>query len=163
MMNLLQSTDIWVLISFIIFAVIAYRMGKKHILRLLDTRIEDIRSEIDTAESLRIEAQELLAQYQRKKREAAKEAEQIIDRARKHAEDIRQMTEKDLSEMAARREAQLAERLKRMEESAMNEIRAYASELAVKATTEIIAAHMDEKAQTRLIDESIQNLSGRLN
>ena len=67
-----ESTN-WVLISFVIFAIGFWKFGLKLLLGKLDGRIEDIRKEIETAESLRVEAQELLAQYQRKQRDAARE------------------------------------------------------------------------------------------
>ncbi len=160
-MDLMQSTDIWVLISFVIFVYIAFRFGKTAFLAALDGRIEKIRQDIDTAESLRIEAKELLAQYQRKQRDADKEAKQIIETAKTHAEEIKKQAEKDLKELAKRREAQLQERLKRMEENAVNDIRAYAADLAIKATTETIAAQMNKKTNENLIDESIKAIGGK--
>ena len=83
-MELFQSTSVWVLISFLIFVAFAYRKGRDGLLGMIDARIADIKKEIETAESLRIEAQELMAQYQRKLRDAKKESEQIISTAEKH-------------------------------------------------------------------------------
>jgi F-type H+-transporting ATPase subunit b len=151
-----------VLISFIIFVVAFIRLAGKAITSRLDARIADIRKEISTAESLRIEAQELLAQYQRKQREAAKEAQAIIDNARKHAEQIGKQAEADLDAAIKRREQQMNDRLRRMEAAAVQEIRAYASELAVKATAEIIAKKMDEQNNSRLIDASIKQVMEQL-
>ena len=66
-MEFLQDTNVWVLLSFILFMALAYYKGKDIILGGLDAKIETIRQEIVTAENMRVEAQELLAQYQRKK------------------------------------------------------------------------------------------------
>lgn len=162
MMALLQDTHIWVLISFLLFAAIALRFGKSKFLAMLDGKIEAIRDDIKTAESLRIEAQELLAQYQRKQRDAAKEAETIVSNARKAAEMIRKDAEQELQDVMARKEAQLGERLARMEETAKAEIQAYAAELAVKATQEIIASRLDQAANDRLVDQSIKAIAGQL-
>ena len=49
-----------------------------------------------------------------------------------------------------------------MEQNAVQEIRAYAAELAVKATTEIIAKQMDKKTNENLIDQSIKNIARQL-
>ena len=152
----------WVLISFIIFAIGFWKFGLKLLLGRLDGRIEKIRKEIETAESLRVEAQELLAQYQRKQRDAAREAESIVAAAEKHAAEIQKQAEADLNEMAARKEAQLQDRLKRMEEVAMQDIKAYAAELSVKATAEIIAKQMDQATNDRLIDQSIKSIAAQL-
>ncbi len=156
------DTHTWVLISFLLFAVMAFRFGKNKFLAKLDSRIDSIRDEIRTAESLRIEAQELLAQYQRKQRDAAKEAEDIVTAAKSAAALIQAQAEKDLEDMLARKETQLGERLQRMEETAKAEIRAYAAELAVKATSEIIQSKLDQAANDRLVDASIRAVASEL-
>ena len=57
---------------------------------------------------------------------------------------------------------QLSDRLKRMEESAIQEIRARAAELALQATSEIIAGKLDKATNERLIDESIDDVAKKL-
>ncbi|MCB9989079.1 MAG: hypothetical protein H6868_07080 [Rhodospirillales bacterium] len=161
-MELLHNPAVWVLISFVIFAIIAYRYGRDAFLAKLDGRIAEIRTDIETAELLRVEAQELLAQYQRKQRDAEKEAEAIMANAKDHAERIRKQAEADLSDSMARREQQLEERLHRMEQAAKQQIQAYAAELAVKAAAGIIADHMDEKSAAKLIDQTIGDISKKM-
>jgi len=161
-MEIFQDSATWVLCSFLVFAFVLWKLAKDKIVAALDKRIADIKREIDTAESLRVEAQELLAQYQRKQRDAAKEAEEIVASAREHAAEIQKQAEKELKEIAKRREQQLEERLKRMEQNAMQEIKTYAAELAVKATTEIIAKQMDKSTNENLVDQSIKDVAKRL-
>ncbi len=161
-MEFFQDTNNWVLISFVIFAFIFMKHGKGALLGKLDARIAEIRKEIETAESLRIEAQELLAQYQRKQRDAAKEAEAIVAHARDSATQIRREAQAELKETMDRREAQLQDRLKRMEEKAINDIRAYAAELAVRATREIIVTEMDESTNAGMVDASIKAVASKL-
>lgn len=155
-MGILEDSQIWLLFSFLIFCFILVKYGKSAILNMLDSRIEGIRSELETSESLRVEAQELLAQYQRKQRDAEQEAEAIIAKAEQHALSIRKTAEKHLSETLQRREQQLKERLMQMEESAIQEIREHAANLAVQATAQIIAKNMDKKSSERLMDDSVQ-------
>lgn len=162
-MAFFQEATNWVLISFVIFAIGFWKFGLKLMLGKLDGRIEDIRKEIETAESLRIEAQELLAQYQRKQRDAAKEAEAIVATAQKHAAEIQRAAEAELNELIVRKEVQLKDRLKRMEDVALQDIKSYAAELAVKATAEIISKQMDEKTNARLVEQSIKTIAGQLN
>ncbi len=162
MMHFLGEATNWVLISFVLFAIGFWKFGLKLLIGKLDGRIDEIRKEIETAESLRVEAQELLAQYQRKQRDAAREAETILAAAEKHAAEIQKQAESELNEMVARKEAQLKDRLKRMEDVAMQEIKAYAAELSVKATAEIIAKQMDQATNDRLIDQSIKSIASQL-
>jgi F-type H+-transporting ATPase subunit b len=161
-MDLLHDTSIWVLASFIVFIFIMWKFAKDKFLALLDNRIEEIKKEIETAEGLRIEAQELLAQYQRKQRDSKKEADQIIATAKQHAKEIKKNAEIELEEMAKRREALHKDRLKRMEENTIQEIQIYAADLALKATQEIISNQLDKKSNVKIVDESIKNVSKQL-
>lgn len=164
MLDLLaHDTGLWVAFSFILFVVVAFKLGRKSILGALDSRIDTIRKEIETAESLRVEAQELLAQYQRKQRDAEREAANIVSQAQAHAKRIQESAEAELIEVMNRREEQLKQRLKRIEENAVAEIQGYAAELAVAATTEIINRTLDEKAGKSLADDSIKNIAQYLN
>ncbi|MEZ5918804.1 MAG: hypothetical protein R3D66_02415 [Alphaproteobacteria bacterium] len=158
MTELLHDSHIWLLASFGVFLAIAWKVGKPAVLQQLDTRIAAIRDEISRAENLRVEAQELLAQYQRKHRDALQESERIIETARQHAQEIRTKAEADLEETMTRREAQLSERLKRMEQNAIDDIQAYAADLAIKATGEIIAGKLDKKANEKLVDQAIKDI-----
>ena len=164
MIELLQhDTAIWVTFSFILFALVAYRLGRKSVTQALNNKIEAIRKEIQTAESLRVEAQELLAQYQRKQRDAEKESEEIIQNAKKHAQKIQKAAEAEMAETMERREGQLSERLRRIEANAIAQIQGHAAELAAAATKEIIITTLDEKIAQGLAEESIKTVSKQLN
>lgn len=164
MMELLaHDTSLWVAISFAIFALIAFKLGRKSVVSSLDARIEEVKSEIENAERLRVEAQELLAQYQRKQRDAEKEAKEMVSKAKEQAKQLRKTAETDLAELMDRRETQLAERLRRLEENAVAEIQNHAADLAVAATTEMIVQTLDEKTNASLNEESIKSLSKHLN
>lgn len=157
--GLLYDSSAWLAISFLIFCYILWKFGKNAVIKMLDGRIEKIKADIVSAENLRVEAQELLAQYERKHRDAVKEAEAIVANAEKHAAQIKKDAEKDLSEAMDRREKQLKERLERMKQNAIGEIQQYAANLAIQATTEIITSQLDKKSNEKLVDQSIKDLS----
>jgi F-type H+-transporting ATPase subunit b len=101
----------------------------------------------------------MLAQYQRKHKDAVNDAEKILATAKQQAEEIRKKAEKDLDETIARREKQLQERLERMKQNAKDEILEHASNLAIAATGEIIADKLDKKANEKLVDAAIKGVS----
>ncbi|MEZ5901743.1 MAG: hypothetical protein R3D88_00345 [Alphaproteobacteria bacterium] len=158
-----HDTALWVAISFAIFVAFAFKVGRKSVINGLDAKIEEIKTEIETAERLRVEAQELLAQYQRKQRDAEQEASEILKKAKEQAKQLTQTAETDLAELMARRETQLTERLRRLEENAIAEIQNHAADLAVAATTEMIIQTLDEKTHAKLNEETIKSLSKHLN
>ena len=106
-MDFLYDTNFWYLVSFLFFFTIIWKYGKPALLNYIDKRIASIREEIETAESLRTEAHELLAQYQRKHRDAVQEAEEIIKTAKKSAKEIKAKAEAEIEETLTRRGAQL--------------------------------------------------------
>ena len=85
MSEIIQEPEFWTGLAFIIFVVLMFKPLKKALLAGLDSRIEQIRSEVEEAQRLREEAQTLLASYQRKQREAAQEAEEIVKQAKEDA------------------------------------------------------------------------------
>ena len=157
-MDFLLDTDIWYAVSFLGFAAILWKYGKPALLGALDSRINAVREELETAENLRVEAQEMLAQYQRKHKDAVKDAEEILTNAKKQAKEIQKKAEVDLDETIARREKQLIERLDRLKQNAKDEILEHASSLAIAATTEIISDTLDKKANTKLVDQTIKGV-----
>ena len=162
-MELLQDTNFWVLISFIIFIGVFIKYGLSSAMGFLDSKIDSIRSELNHAETLRVEAQELLAEYQRKHKDAMKEAEHIIADAKKHAESIREKAEEDAKRTADRREQQLQEKLARIEQNARTDIEAYTAQVAVDAARQLLSEKMDAKADKEIISNTLSSVSKTLN
>lgn len=160
--GLLVDSNFWVAVSFVVFAAIVFHFGKKFGVSKLDEKIESIRQELKEAENLRVEAQEMLAQYQRKQRDAEGEAKAIVSKAEEHAAKIRASAETELAASMARKEEQLAERLRRIEENAIAEIQNHAAELAVSATTQIISEALNDNVDDDLKKQTIQSLSSTL-
>lgn len=164
MMNLIQNDPtIWVLLSFVIFVAAAFVFGRKSVTSGLDAKIEAIRTEIATAEALKAQAEQLLAEYQGKQAAASQEASKLIDQAKVQATEMRRQAEEEFTSTMERKEAMLKERIQRMEDSAMDDIRRYAAELAINATTQIIAQKMDAASAEKLADASIRKVADNLN
>ncbi|MGN7438530.1 MAG: F0F1 ATP synthase subunit B [Alcanivorax sp.] len=157
-----HASHIWYTISFVIFAGILVKFGVPAFNKMLDGRIEQIKKDLEEAENLRIEAQEMLAQYQRKHRDAVQESETIIKNARESARQFKDKAEADLNDMMERREHQLQERLERMKQNAINEIQEHAAGLAMSATRHIITEKLDKKAKAKLVDEAIGNIEANI-
>src|SRR6516165_3133201 len=77
---------IWTLLLFGASMYILYKLAFPRITSALDRRQHAIEESIDHAERVRHEADEILAEYRERLKEARGQAEEIIDRARKAAE-----------------------------------------------------------------------------
>lgn len=156
------DSNIWYVFSFVIFLGIVFKFAIPVITKVLDERIVQIKTDLEEAENLRVEAQEMLAQYQRKHRDAVKEAEGIIAKAKESAKEYKKQAEAELDELMKRREAQLSDRLKRMEQNALNEIQAHAAELSINAARQIVIEKLDKKTNAKLVEDSISEIEKRI-
>jgi F-type H+-transporting ATPase subunit b len=156
--------EFWVLLSFLLFLGLIIWKGVPGIVgRTLDARANAIRTELDEARRLRDEAQQLLADYQRKAREAEGEAKSIIDAAKREAESLAAETRRALTEQVERRTKAAEEKIARAEAQAISDVRAAAVDLAVKASETILQAKMSGEAGGSLTETAIRDLKGKLN
>jgi len=161
---MLLTAEFWVAVAFVAFvAILLYYKVPALLARALDDRAQAIRTELDEARRLREEAQALLADYQRKHRNAGQEAEAIVEQARREAEAFAAESRQSLTETLKRRGQHAEERIARAEADAVDEVRAAAVEMAIAAAEKILREQTAGAAGSQLIDESIRNLKGRLN
>ena len=159
-----RTAEFWVLVSFVAFlAILVYYKVPGLIAKALDDRAAAIRKELDEARRLREEAQALLADYQRKHRNAGQEAEAIVEQARREADAFASETRKALADTVKRRGQQAEERIARAEAEAVDEVRAAAVDMAMAAAEQILREQASGAAGQALIDDSIRGLKGRLN
>jgi F-type H+-transporting ATPase subunit b len=159
-----HHAEFWVLIAFILFvAVLVWKGVPGLITGMLDARAAAIRTELDEARRLREEAQQLLADYQRKAREAEEEAKTIIEQAQREAQALAAETRKSLAEQVERRTKAAEEKIGRAEAQAVSEVRAAAVDLAVAASERILKERVQGPAANALTDASIRDLGKKLN
>jgi F-type H+-transporting ATPase subunit b len=160
---MLATPEFWVLVSFVLFiGLIVYLKVPGKVTAMLDERAARISRELDEARKLREEAQGLLADYERKRRDADKEAEAIIAQAREEAEAFAVETRQKLVEMVERRGHMAEEKIAQAEAQAVKEVRAAAAELAIAAATRIISDEVQGAKADQLVDASIADLKDRL-
>lgn len=163
-MSLFADPSFWVGVSFVLFCLLLlYFKVPATVTKALDDRADRIRQELDDAQKLREEAQALLAEYQRKRTEAEKEAEDIVAQAKAEAEAYAEETRQKLAESLERRTALAEQKIAQAEAGALNEVRAAATDLAIAAAEKIIAGEVKGDKASGLIDDSIEAVKTRLN
>lgn len=163
MEKFLQQPDTWILVAFVLFALFVLWKGWGPLMAALDKRAETISNEIEEARKLREEAQTLLAEYQRKQRDAADEAERMLKHAEEEAERVRAKAEEDLKAALARREQQARDRIAQAEAQAIADVRNTASQVALQATARLISTKLDDAAAQALVGKTIDSLPEHLN
>lgn len=162
MTAIMHDPTFWVLVAFVIFVAAFGRMIWRGIAGGLDKRADKIRADLDEAERLREEAQDLLASYQRKQRDAAKEADAIIAHAREEADRIAEQGKERIEASVKRREQMAIERIGRAEAQALADVRARAIDVAVEATRVYLADRMTGPHADKLLESAIKELPKKL-
>ena len=151
----------WVDVAFILVVALAYRPVSRAIGAGLDARAAKIKARLDEAHKLREEAQEMLATYQRKQRDAMKEAEEIIAHAKAEAERLAKQAAKDLEVSMKRREQMALDRIAQAEAQAVKEVQNLAVDVAIGAAQKVIGDSMNAAQTTQLVDAAIKDLPGK--
>ena len=163
-MDATSLATVWATVALFLFiAVILYVKAPAMITKSLDERAVRIRNELEEARRLREEAQQLLAEYQRKRKEAEKEADDIVAAAKREAGMIVEEANQKTEEYVARRAALAEQKIGQAERDAVNEVRARAVDVAIEAARTVLAGKVDGKADAELFRKSVAELRTRLN
>jgi len=150
---------IWTLVIFVLVLVVLGKFAWGPILSALQQREDFITDSLASAKKDRSDAEARLAEYTSKLEEARAEATQMVDEGRRDAEVLKKKIEDDAKTEAdkmldrAKREIGLAT------DTAVKELYDLSGKLAVGIESKIIRKELDEQQHSRLIAESIEELS----
>jgi F-type H+-transporting ATPase subunit b len=164
MLEAMQETENWVALGFILFlALLAYLGVHRKITDSLDQRQARIKGELDEARRLKEEAQALLAEFQRKGREAEKEAEAIIAGAKAEAERIAAEAKTRMEDFVSRRTKMAEAKITQAEAQALADVRSAAADAAVTAAEKILSVAAKGEVAVNLLRQGIEDVSKKLN
>lgn len=143
--------------------IVFYAGAHKKAGAALDARADQISKDISDARKLREDAEALLAEYRQKKLDAEKEAAGIIAQAKADAAVYAEDAKKKLADSLTRRTKQAENKIAQAEAAAVKEVRAAATDLAIRAASSIIADGAKGKGGDGMIAESIAAVKSRLN
>lgn len=144
-------------------ALVVYLKVPGMMARSLDDRADQIRNELAEAKRLREEAQHLLAEYQRKRKEAEAEAAHIVAAAEREAQMLTAEAKKKTEEFVTNRTALSEQKIKQAEAEAMKAVRSAAVDLAIAAAETVLAKQADAKIQSELFGNAVGQVKTRLN
>jgi F-type H+-transporting ATPase subunit b len=151
-------------VAFLIFIIgIVYLKVPGMMAKSLDDRAGQIRDELAEAKRLREEAQHLLAEYQRKRKEAEAEAASIVAVAEREAKMLAEEAKQKTEDYVARRNALSEQKIKQAETDAVNAVRSAAVDLAIAAAEKVLADKVDGSVKEKLFNASVEQVRTRLN
>jgi F-type H+-transporting ATPase subunit b len=164
MPELLQETEIWVALAFVLFlALLVYIGAHRRITGALDERQARIKAELDEAKRLRAEAQTLLGEFERKGREAEGEAAAIIASATAEAERLAVEAKARMEDFVARRTKMAELKIAQAEAQALTDVRSAAADAAVAAAEKILTNTAKGKVAEDLLAQGIADVRSKFN
>lgn len=141
-----------------VFAIMLYLKVPAIVAGMLDKQIGDIRKQLDDAAKLRAEAEALKAEYEKKVRDAARDADAMKANAEDEAKLIVAKAKSDAEALIARRQKSAEEKIAAAERNAVAELRAKAADAAAAAARKLIAEKHGAGDDKALVDQAIAGI-----
>ena len=129
----------WVAISFILFCLILiYKKIPQLINKLLENKIDEIKSEIENTKNLKLESEQLLKKYKDKIQDAHIESKNILTSEKKDAENFIRESESKFEQLMINKKKSLQQKLEQMRIAAIKDIQHISNKIALEAVRKII-------------------------
>ena len=152
------SAEFWVGMAFVLAVLVIVRPAFKALKGLLEKRRSHIINTLNEAEGLHIEAQKLLAAYERKFQNAQKEIEdmarQAADEVNAYALSKNELLEKEL--LGKQTEAENI--IRRVVDDARAQMRLAVSKQSIDIVHDYLKKNLNEQKRAEMIDSSIERI-----
>ena len=153
----------WVAISFFIFfGILIYLKVPQKINNSLTNQINEIKKELDEADKLKIEAKNLLGNYENKIDKSKKETQEIINLAKKDSEKAILERTKKFHQIIESKKRNAEQRITQMKENALKEIKNISVKISMEAVKHVIKNSVDknklEKFHIKSLEEAKTSL-----
>lgn len=156
-----NATLVAQIINFLILMVLLAKFAYKPLIKVLEERQKKIADSIESAELAKVEAQQLKQDYQEQLSTARKEAQGLVDKAIKLAE----QSKEDILEEARQEHARILKTVQaeiaREHEQALTQLKSEVVSLSMAAASKIVAKNLDTEANAKLVNDFIENLDAK--
>jgi len=162
-MELLLDSHFWVGVALVVFLAVLVMAGvHKFAWKALGDAGAKVQAQLDEAEALRREAQDLLAQIKQQKAAAEKHAAEMLANAKEEAVRLQAEAQVKLGEQLKRR-GELAERkIATAEAQAAADVKAAAADLAAQMAEQLLSARIAVAKTDPLVDAAIGQMASKL-
>lgn len=158
---ILPSTPeiVWGLVSFAVLFFVMWKFAYPAINKMMQDRTERIRTNIDEAQNVRDEAEQILTDYQRQLADARNESNRIIEEARQAAEQLRHDMVRRADDEVAELRRRNAEDLQIAQERAISQLQSQVRNLAIELAEKVVGQNLDRDRNLQLVDQYIAELN----
>ena len=157
------DSTFWVAVSFFIFiAGLVYLKVPQKVNNSIAMQIDKIKKELEEAEKLKVEAKNLLSDYENKIDKSKKEAQDIISMAKKDSEKNILDKTKKFHELLEERKKSAEQKIIQMKENALKDIKNISIKVSVKAVEHLIKNSIDKNKIEKIYSESLNQVKDSL-
>ena len=147
----------WVAVSFVIFVLllIYFKIPSK-IKRGLDESIFLIKKQIEDAEKLRDEANNILSDSEKKLSNSKKEIQNMMNKANKASEELIIKTNSDFHKFMDNRKKDAERKIAQMKEQVKNDIKNASVKIAIESVSNLLKNSIDKSKLDKILKESVE-------
>tara|TARA_B100000674_G_C37871420_1_gene929683 strand:- start:256 stop:741 length:486 start_codon:yes stop_codon:yes gene_type:complete len=157
-----SDPQFWVAISFFLFIAAIFNPVRKMLTSNLDSQIKEIKSKIDDAENLRVEAQNTLNELKLKEANVEKEIEILKNNTDAKIKELKDLSLKKLSEQIEKKQILANNKIDQLLRDTNNTIKLHIANISIEATTNLLKQSLTKEKKSELIDKSIKDLNSVL-
>jgi len=153
----------WVAVSFFIFfGCLIYLKVPQKINNSLTDQINKVKKELDEAEKLKIEAKNLLSNYENKIDKSKKETQEIINLAKKDSEKTILEITKKFHQIIENKKKNAEQKIVQMKENALKDIKNISVKISMEAVEHLIKNSIDKSKLEKLYIKSLEQAKASL-
>ena len=157
------DSTFWVAVSFFIFiAGLVYLKVPQKVNNSIAMQIDKIKKDLEEAEKLKVEAKNLLSDYENKIDKSKKEAQDIISMAKKDSEKNILDKTKKFHELLEERKKSAEQKIIQMKENALKDIKNISIRVSVEAVEHLIKNSIDKNKIEKIYTESLDQVKDSL-
>ncbi len=162
-MALLLDSHFWVALALLVFLGVLVAAGVHRLVwKTLGDMGAKVQGQLDEADALRREAQDLLTQVKAQKEASERLAAEMLANAAEEAKRLQAEAQVKLADQIERRGRMAERKIAQAEAQAEADVRAAAAELAAQMAEQVLVRRLAGTTSDPLIDRAIGQMAGKL-
>jgi len=144
------------IVNFAVLFGLLYLLAYKPVMRMLDERAGKVKESMEQTEYIKEQAAHAEEEAERRIEAASKEGQEVVARAIRSGEGVRQQAQQEARQDAEVLIARARTEIQRERDDAVDELRREFADLTILAAGKVIDRSLDKEAHRQLIDKTLE-------
>jgi F-type H+-transporting ATPase subunit b len=158
LLNVDPGLIFWTAVTFVLVLLVLWKYAWSPIISALDARNDKIEGDIKKSEELMLEAEGMLKEYTSKIDSAKHEVNQMLDEARRDAEEMRGRIVQGAQDEASKVKDRVKHDIEQAKIKAVKEIQELSVDISLKLLTNILGKETSDEEHRKLIVRELEKL-----